>query len=322
MIEQYISDLLYKYDNVILPGFGAFILKNFPASINPTDNSLTPTSSHVTFDPSSKNNDGILANYISEKEKISFFEACNKILLFTDEIKKSLSEGKTCVFHKIGTFTSSLDKSISFVLDISANYNLDTIGMDEFVSSPIARDDKKNKPENKVAEITTSHKVRRKYTRAAIWIISIVVILGIGIAVILFVQPNIFSNKENGEIVVIKEPSKKENQSIIRVKTLPKDTVKKQDTVSKIVDNNPVNTIEQSTSEKYYIISASFRIKENAVNYAQTLKQKDYDSNVIFLEDRGLYVVSYNTFSSETEAEQALIKIKPKNSVAWILKHQ
>ncbi len=321
MIEQYISDLLYKYDNVILPGFGAFVLKNFPASINPADNSLTPPSSHVTFDPSSKNNDGILANYISDKEKISFFDACNKILLFTDEIKKSLSEGKACIFNKIGTFKSSLDNSISFVPDISANYNLNTIGMDELVSSPIIRDDKKSRSANKVAEITTSDKVQRKHSKVVVWIISIIAILGIGIAVILFVQSNIFSNKENGKIVVIKEPSKKEDQSIIKEKALPADTIKKQDTVSKSADNNTANTNEQTTSEKYYIISASFRIKENAVNYAQTLKQKNYDSNVIFLEDRGLYVVSYNNYSSETEAEQALTKIKPENSVAWILKH-
>jgi nucleoid DNA-binding protein len=322
MIEKYISELLYKYDNVILPGFGAFILKNFPASINPLDNKLAPPSSHVTFDPSSKNNDGILANYISEKEKISFFDACNKILLFTEEIIKSLSEGKTCVFQKIGTFTTSTDNSISFTPDVSVNYNLETIGMGELVSSPIARDDKKSKPGNNDAENSTSHKGKRKHSKVAIWIICITVILGIGIAVILIVKPYILFNKENRKIVVTKESSKKKNQSNRNEKTLPTDTLKKQDTTSKIVDNNPVNSSEQATSEKYYIISASFRIKENAMNYMQTLKQKGYGSDMIFLEDRGLYVVSYNVYTSETEAEQSLTKIKPENSVAWILKHQ
>jgi len=190
------------------------------------------------------------------------------------------------------------------------------------VSYPIAKDNKKNKPENNDAEISTSHKGKRKHSKVAIWIISTVVILGIVIAVILIVQPNISSNKKNGEIVVIKEPSKNGYQSIIKEKPLSSDTVSNHDTVSKNINNNPVNPSEQPTSEKYYIISASFRIKENAVNYAQTLKQMDYNSNVIFLEERGLYVVSYNTYSSESEAEQALTKIKPENSVAWILKHQ
>jgi hypothetical protein len=194
--------------------------------------------------------------------------------------------------------------------------------MDELVSSPIARDDKKSTPENKVTEIITSHKGKRKYPKVAIWIICITIVLGIGIAVILIVQPHILFNKENGKIVVIKEPSKNGNQSIIKEKSLQLDTLRKQDTISKNVNNNPVNPSEKPNSEKYYIISASFRIKENAVNYAQTLKQKGYGSDMIFLEDRALYVVSYNVYISETEAEQALTKIKPENSVAWILKHQ
>jgi nucleoid DNA-binding protein len=329
MFEKYISDLLFKYDSVILPGFGAFILKYAPASINP-DNNITHPSKHIVFDPYSQNNDGILANYISEKERISFFDACNKILAFTEEIKKSLSEKKLIVLKDIGIFANAEDNSIYFSPDISVDYNLDTYGMEEIMNPTIARNDKKIKLDDQYSAIAPTLRGKRKLSKVAIWKISILASLSFGIIVLLIMQPgyishnlfnNIFPNKVNEKITIKKELSKKKNQSTIKERTLSLDSIKNQDTTSKIGNSNPVNINEQNTTEKYYIISASFRIKNNAVNYTQTLKQKGYDSNVIFLEDKGLYVVSYNTYSSETDADQALIKIKTENPVAWILKH-
>jgi nucleoid DNA-binding protein/nucleoside diphosphate kinase len=328
MIEQYISDLLYRYESVILPGFGAFILKYTPASINP-DNNITHPSKHIVFDPYSQNNDGILANYISEKERISFFDACNKIRAFTEEIKKSLSEKKLIVLKEIGIFANAADNSIYFSPDISVDYNLDTYGMGEVMNPPIARNDKKIKLDDQYSAITPTLKGKRYLSNVSIWIVCIAVFLGILVTLMIikpdFISHNIISHiyrsKENKTITEIHKQNKKENLSIIKEKAILSDSIKEQDTVSKIANKTTVNINEQTATEKYYIISASFRIKENAINYAQTLKQKSYNSDVIFLEDRGLYVVSYNAYSSEADAEQALTKIKFENSVAWILKH-
>jgi nucleoid DNA-binding protein len=329
MIEKYICDLLYKYDSIILPGFGTFIVKNFPASINSIDNSLTPPSSHIVFNAASKNNDGILANYISEKEKISFFEACNKILAFVEEINKSLFAGKHVIFQKIGTFTITADNIISFSPDISVNYNLDTFGMEEIKLPSISRADNKIKT-TQIPETARSTSGKRKFPKVAIWIILIIVFLGGSISLILILKPdfimnsklaNIFSSKGNNNLTIVQEKPKEKNKLTVKANLKKADTLKSQDSTKKVSDVNPIVNTEQTSTGNYYIISASFRIKENAVNYAQTLQQKSYDSKVIFLEDRGIYVVSYNAYSSEVEAEQALTKIKTENPVAWILKH-
>jgi hypothetical protein len=58
-LETYISDLLYRYDCVTIPGFGAFLTQRVSAKIH--------ESTH-TFYPPKK--DGLLANYIAEVEKI------------------------------------------------------------------------------------------------------------------------------------------------------------------------------------------------------------------------------------------------------------
>ncbi|NTW31477.1 MAG: hypothetical protein HGB12_02435, partial [Bacteroidetes bacterium] len=65
-----------------------------------------------------------------------------------------------------------------------------------------------------------------------------------------------------------------------------------------------------------------FRIKENAGKFAETLRQKNYNSEIIYMPDKGLYAVSYDSYSTKDEAKQALLNIAAtENKDAWILKY-
>jgi nucleoid DNA-binding protein len=330
MFEQYISRLLYKYDTVIVPGFGAFVLKYTSSAILHDEQKLTPAAKHVTFDPSIKNNDGILANCISENERIPFFEACGKILAFAEELNKNIAEGKQVKFEKIGIFFKAPDNGISFISDTSINYNIDTFGMEEIVFHPVLRDDEKEKLPKQVYENPRSISEKSRFLKAAIWILAIVIVAGCSTAALLIIKPDFInyiklhellqSAKNKNNPVAYKQYDEKK-QSVIKKEVIVTDIIKSDTLEAKSKQNIQSATSEQHATVNFYIISASFLIKDNAYNYAQTLRQKGYNSIVIFIQNTGLHVVSYNSYLSQPEAEQALSNIRKENPDAWILKY-
>lgn len=329
MIEQYISDLLFKFDTVILPGFGAFVLKYQPATLDTSINQLLPPSKIVSFDISLKNNDGILANYISEKEKISFFEACSVILAFVEETNKTLNTGNKVIMHKVGTFSKSTDNAILFSSDTSTNYNLETFGMSSVdIPSVIPGNIPATLQQSASVNTIPLHK-KRHFPKAAIWVLIIVVILGGSGAALFILKPEfiqdlkiseLLGHVDNNENSEIKPDQKVSEKHEVQKENLPKDTTAKDTSSQNNIAQN--NQTVQNTNGNFHIISASFRIKENADNYVQTLKQKGYDSKSFFLNDKGLYVVSYNSYATKAEADEALLKIQStENANAWILNH-
>ena len=79
MIEKHISALLYRYQCVIVPGFGAFLTETKPASLDADTHTFYPPKKQISFNANLKNNDGLLANHIALQEKISYGEAVRKI---------------------------------------------------------------------------------------------------------------------------------------------------------------------------------------------------------------------------------------------------
>ena len=73
--EKHISDLLFRYQCVIVPGFGAFLTKETSAIIDVENNVFNAPTKLISFNANLKNNDGLLANRISDSEKISFYLA-------------------------------------------------------------------------------------------------------------------------------------------------------------------------------------------------------------------------------------------------------
>jgi len=60
-LATYIKDLLYRYECVIIPGFGAFLTQYQSATINSANNSIFPPGKQVSFNRQLQTNDGLLA---------------------------------------------------------------------------------------------------------------------------------------------------------------------------------------------------------------------------------------------------------------------
>src|SRR5690606_12497426 len=94
-LTTYISDLLYRYECVIIPGFGAFLTRYRSAQIDDISNTFHPPSKIVSFNKQLQANDGLFANYVASVEKCSYETALQKIRNFTAEISRELAEGNT-----------------------------------------------------------------------------------------------------------------------------------------------------------------------------------------------------------------------------------
>jgi hypothetical protein len=89
-LENYISDLLYRYECVIVPNFGGFVTNETSAKVNHFTHTFYPPSKKITFNSHLKHNDGLLANYIASVENSSFSEAVKSINISVEKWKSTL----------------------------------------------------------------------------------------------------------------------------------------------------------------------------------------------------------------------------------------
>ena len=70
-VSFFISELLYKHDCVILPGFGGFVTQFVPAKIHPINHTFYPPSKNILFNSKLTRDDGLLFDFIAASQKIA-----------------------------------------------------------------------------------------------------------------------------------------------------------------------------------------------------------------------------------------------------------
>lgn len=152
-LSKYISDLLYRYECVIVPGFGGFVSNSIPSTVNHFTHTFTPPTKKLSFNSQLVHNDGLLANYIAGSENISFEDAVTKIELQVAQWN-TLLLNKTLDLKAIGTLLLNKENNIVFEPFETTNYLTSSYGLDSFQSNAIKRVEYKNK----VVQLETSEK--------------------------------------------------------------------------------------------------------------------------------------------------------------------
>src|SRR6202008_1782210 len=93
-ITTLISELLYKHDCVIVPGFGGFVARGYNSSFSKGNNLLYPQTKHVLFNRNLVHNDGLLVSALMEKAGLNYNEAEKLIGDYKDYIQSLLSVKK------------------------------------------------------------------------------------------------------------------------------------------------------------------------------------------------------------------------------------
>lgn len=308
-IEQYISQLLYRYQCVTVPGFGAFLTEIQSAKLDENTNSFYPPKKLVSFNPYIKNNDGLLANHLSKEEKINYEVAISVIQTEVENWRKSIHEFGQLTFKNIGGFSLNSENNLVFVPAEQVNYLKESFGLSTFVSPTVKREEYKEIVEEleEKAPIVFTPEKRRNYSflkYAAIVLFSV----GVSGAIGYKVYQNYEQEIAQQTLLVEQNVQKKVNQKI-------------QEATFFIESPLPSVTLTiPSEKMPYHVVAGAFSIESNADNLVERLLKLGYNAKRIAPNKFGLNPVLYGSYSSYSEAYKAMKEIQQAdNPKAWLL---
>lgn len=308
-IEHYISQLLYRYQCVSVPGFGAFLTEIQSARLNENAASFYPPRKVVSFNFHLKNNDGLLANHISLAEKIAYEDAVKNIESQVADWKYTLQQNKNISLKNIGQFSLNSESNLVFEAFDSLNYLTDSFGLNTFVSPKIQREVYKKQIEaleEKAPISFTPEKRKNSYLKYAA-----VFVLGLGAAG--FFGNNYYNDYQN--------TIASEQQLMVEKSVQQKVEDKIQEATFFI--ENPLPAVKLTVKEEkmaYHVVAGAFRNEANAQKIYERLSRKGFKSRRIEQTRHGLFPVLYGSFSTYAEAQKAMSKIqKTENPEAWLL---
>ncbi len=313
-ISEYISELLYTHECVIIPEFGGFVGNRKSAELNKKTGSLSPPSKQILFNRNLTTNDGLLINHIAQNESFSQHEAKQKLEEFVTECNNKLDTSKVLRITKVGLFTVAREGNIIFIQDSSINYYIGAFGMMPTYNKSIIRKEKLTTASQSNIKFLKANKQKPKtFLRAAAIIIPLIALSYISLTQeekILDVYKemaslNPFSNSEKTEENI----DKITNETNYNINS---ENVEMQ--IDKI-ENEKILPIVND--QKFYIVAGAFAERKNANKMFDKLKNWNYDPQI--LEGSQLIRVTYNSFINREEAVLALGKIREDNPSAWLL---
>lgn len=304
MIEKHISALLYRYQCVTVPGFGAFITETVSARYNETSNTFVPPKKTILFNSLLQQNDGLLANHIALEENISFNEA---VALMQEQIalwKTKLSEHVVVYLKNIGELSLNSEQKIQFEPVGSTNYLTSSFGLTAVMATALTRE--MQSAETKVIELPTvqKNKPRLQWMRYAAVIAGAI---GLYSSVSTYQEYEVYQEKKVAVEKDVQNQIEQKLQQATFVIDAPQVIKEKVSEVTQI--NKP-----------FHIVAGAFKTEAKAQILTNELKEKGY-SNAKYLSKskHNMRQVVYNSYATQEEAQKDLRQIHEKvNKDAWI----
>ena len=310
LIEKHISDLLYRYQCVTVPGFGAFLTETVSAHVTGSASSFFPPKKVVSFNANVKNNDGLLANHVALQEKMSYELAVIKIGDVVNEWTYLLQNRNRVVLKNIGEISVNNEMNWVFEPANTVNYLTDSFGLTPFVSPEITREVLKQEVEalEEKAPIIFTPERKRDYSYlkyAAIF----VVMLGAGG----FGYKTYYDQQIETKTLAVQKNVQEKVQQQIQEATF--------------VISAPVEAVELSVAapveEKmpYHLVAGAYRSEVNANKAIAELKAAGFENaKMLPMNKHNLYPVVYGSFNNLNEAQTERKNIqKSHNAEAWLL---
>ena len=305
-IELYIAQLLYRYQCVTVPGFGAFLTEIQSAQLNESSNSFFPPKKIISFNAYLKNNDGLLANHIAQTEKTSYEYAVSAIQYEVFNWKKTLQETGVFSIKNVGDFCLNADRNLIFTPYDQTNYLSSSFGLSPFVSPMVKREIFEQQLEA-LEENDTIQLVPETRNKYAVLKYAAIFVLGLGLTAT--VGYPIYQNEIETQKIIVETAVQRQVQNKIQEATF--------------FIESPIPAVTLTVKEgklPYHIMAGAFRDEDNAQRIFEDLSEKGYKAKRIERNKHGLYPVLYGSFSTYAEAEKLKNEIRAKeNPEAWIL---
>ncbi len=313
-IENYISQLLYRYQCVTIPNFGAFLTEIQSAKINDDSNSFYPPTKIISFNSYLKNNDGLLANQIAQSEKISYDEAVieikNQVAVWNDKLENFGG----IILKNIGEFELNKENKLVFSAVKNVNYFTNSFGLTYYTSPNIKRfvteslniTDTVTEVEIVEKEIPIINlpveRTRFNYLKYAA-----VFALGIGIAGTFGYK--YYDNKIIQDTLAVQKKVQKEVNQKIQEATF--------------LISIPETVVSLNVAEEkkpFHVVAGAFSKEINAEKQLKKLLKQGFDAKRIEKNKSGWYPVIYGSYTTYELAHEAMAKIQKNNNPdAWVL---
>jgi len=326
-LQAYIQELLYRYDLVIIPGFGGVIGRRKPARYNSNTHLFSPPYKDISFNSGLTESDGLLVNYIAGKLKIPHDEAMEMINLEVQEWKKQLQEHKRLILENIGIFTS-VNNKILFQALLNKNFLPESYGLTSFIKTKLPEsinnmDQNNQNPDKKFEEFINQNEGNSKtgsYLKyAAVFVIGIALLGG---GLYMYNHSNDAGPFQKATFVVEKElpPVKVTDTATISSENTSETTEEPVDTSSdKTVEADAVNASDNNLANyKYQIIVGGFQYKQNAENKVDSLIENGYKAQIIGENNKGLYIVAVDGDDDLEQLQKRLPEVYQLEPEAWI----
>lgn len=306
MIEKHISALLYRYQCVTVPGFGAFITETVSARYNETSNTFAPPKKTILFNSLLQQNDGLLANHIALEEQISFNEA---VVLIQDQIslwKANLNSKEIVYLKNIGELSLNSEQKIQFEPVGSTNYLTSSFGLTAVMATALTREQQPT--EVKVIELSTAtkNKPRLQWMRYAA---AVVAAVGLYSSVSTYQEYEVYQQKKLAVEKDVQNQIEQKLQQATFVIEAPK-----------VIKEKIAEVTQQQSTKSFHIVAGAFKTEAKAQILTDELKAKGYaNAKYLSKSKHNMRQVVYNSYATQEEAQADLRQIHEKvNKDAWI----
>lgn len=308
-IELYIAQLLYRYQCVTVPGFGAFLTEIQSAQWVEESHSFSPPKKSVSFNTNIKTNDGLLANHIANAEKTSYSYAVSAIQHAVMNWKNNLEQNGKITLQDIGSIQLNSEGGLVFKPTEQNSFLTSSFGLSSFISPAIKREIELHieaVEEKEVIAFEPEETNGRSYLKYAA-----IFVLGLGLAGTIAYP--LYQNQLNTQQTLVEQSVQKQVESKIQEATF--------------FIKNPLPAVTLSIKEtkeikkmSYHVMAGAFRDENNANKILKRLLASGFNAKRIPLNKSNLYPVIYGSYSTFSEAEKAKKEINDKdNPDAWIL---
>ena len=309
MIEKHISALLYRYQCVTVPGFGAFLTEIRSAHLDAGTHTFYPPKKLVSFNANVKNNDGLLANHIALQEKISYTDAVTQITLAVNNWLMRLNNLDVITLKNLGEIGLNAEGSLVFTPDVPVNYLTEAFGLTSLVSPAVKREVYKAEVEalEDKAPILFTPERKRNYSYlkyAAVF----AVVLGAGVAGLKTYN----DQQAAAQTLAVQNAVQEKVQQHIQQATF-------------FIDNPlPAVTLPLKVAKEiktpYHVVAGAYQSDANADKAVAILKSEGFKSQRLGVNKYKLFLVGYGSFATYAEAQDKMRELhKTRDKDAWLI---
>ncbi|MCR9263499.1 MAG: SPOR domain-containing protein [Flavobacteriaceae bacterium] len=309
-IDSYIEKLLFDYNCVVVPGFGAFLAHGKSAEIDVTTNTLVPPSKTISFNAQLSKNDGLLVSHIAKEKKLGYEELLQEVEEVSRSWKNKLEQGESIELFGVGKLWYNREQRIQFQPENKTNFLTSSFGLSTFSATPIQREVLKEEVEEleeKIPFIITPEK--REQTSFRPWLkYAAVLFLAVSLGVTSYRTYGDLQQKQ----VAVQQDAQEQVSRLIQEATF--------------FESDPLELpalnldVTKKKLGKHHVIAGAFRMEENAEKRVEELKNKGFNAFYLGVNKYGLHQVAYDSFDDPKEALTFLRKVKTSESRdAWLL---